>query len=37
VYGQGGADTAGRRRAGVFVLTLVLAALVVAWLVPALR
>ena len=37
VYGQGGADTAGRRRAGVFVLTLVLAALVVAWLVPAFR
>ena len=36
-YGQGGADTAGRRRAGVFVLTLVLAALVVAWLVPAFR
>ena len=37
VYGEGGADNTGRRRAGMFVLTLVLAALVVAWLVPAFR
>ena len=38
VYGEGRADnTGGRRAAGMFVLTLVLAALVVAWLVPAFR